>query len=118
MKHRGRKSLAEIEAEALNKRLNRRDPRIVVDNPPYVPPKPPDDLPDEEKALWRGIAAQHRVDVASGMVLKIALQAHALSRKAHDLVAREGVCIPNRDGNPAVHPALGDPVPRRAADAS
>ena len=106
MKHRGRKSAAEIQAEHLYRRLHPPVPEIVVDNPPYEPPPPPDDLADEEKALWRDVADEYRIGTASAMMLRLALDAHRVAREAHILVNQEGICIPNRDGNPVVHPAV------------
>jgi Phage terminase, small subunit len=101
-----RKSRAAIEAEALNRRLNRKPPAVAVDNPPYQPPPPPRDLPDEEKGLWRDIAARYRVDVASGLVLKMGLQAHATWRDANARVRRDGLTIETTQGNLRPHPAV------------
>ena len=59
-----------------------------------------------QKLLWSSIAAEYRIGAASSLMLRLALHAHQLAREAHAMVGRDGVCVPNRDGNPVVHPGV------------
>lgn len=106
MRHRGRKSRAEIEADALYNRLFPEPRPSVASGPPYVPPEPPRDLEAPEAEIWRDFVRDYQVPPGPYHVLHSGLQMLRRARKAQEIIAKEGMCVPNRDGNPRPHPAI------------
>lgn len=103
MRHRGRKSQAEREMEDF---LRRQSVPVLTPSQPKPPPIPRD-LADEEAALWEGVNQEFVLGAAAQMILRSALEEHAQARKARERLSEEGMVVPNRDGNPKLHPLVG-----------
>ena len=102
MKHRGRKSAAELAVGAAEPSA----PRLVASSPYPEPPPPPRDLEKPERELWTKVASDYRGMLTSFAVLEIGLYAHKQMRDAQKQIAVEGMLVPNRDGNPTLNPAV------------
>ena len=52
------------------------------------------------------MTSEYRGTMTAWAALETGLHAHEVERKARAQVAREGITVPNRDGNPVVNPAV------------
>ncbi|MGC8541873.1 MAG: P27 family phage terminase small subunit [Phycisphaerae bacterium] len=70
-------------------------------------PKAPVTLSAEAKNLWRRLLSEYELnDSAALALLANALQAFDRMREAQALLARDGICPPDRFGQPRAHPAV------------
>jgi phage terminase small subunit len=79
-------------------------PHLIPEALPANLPQPPSDLEPEEKEIWCGVVRQ--CPPAATTLLVLALRQHAHARFASEVIAREGMLITNKRGQPRPHPMV------------
>jgi P27 family predicted phage terminase small subunit len=71
-----------------------------------APPPPPDHLSEQSKEWWRAVNEQYDLEPHALLLLKVAAETWDRLQQAREVIDREGLTVPTKNGL-KTHPAIG-----------